>query len=254
MRIFDAILAKAPSDARIEEMIVGVFWTLARTQYGAAMSATAHRWVEDPPGAIIPGAGHLVGKTVHELAPLYNSASLTARAVALSALSAAFDNSSFQSERVLVGVSAQTHLALICAQMVRPPHVALIGHFHFANALRKMARQLDIFELENRCQAGDIASTNLPERLPDADIVVMTSSTLLTHATETILSHARSDAYKMIVGPTALLHPIMWDYGFDAIGGSVISNAQATSQALREGANHRQLEDVLKIVMLRPKV
>lgn len=252
MRIFDAILAESPSDARIEAMTVGIFWTLARTQYGAAMSASAHRWIEDPPGAIIPQAGHLVGKTVSELSALYDSASLTARAVALAALGAAFDSSTFISERDLIGVSAQTHLALICAQMARPPHIALIGHFHFASVLRKMGRQLDIFELENRCEAGDIASTNLPERLPDADIVVMTSSTLLTHATEAILSYARPDAYKMLVGPTALLHPVMWKFGFDAIGGSVIHNAQGVAQALMEGANHRQLEDVQKLVMLRP--
>ena len=54
MTIIDRLREMVPDDAQICDVVVGIFWTYVRTQYGVAVSATAHRWVEDPPGAIIP--------------------------------------------------------------------------------------------------------------------------------------------------------------------------------------------------------
>lgn len=251
-RIFDVIASHVPHDARIEDVCIGIFWTFVRTQYGAAISATAHRWLEDPPGVLIPNAGSLVGSYVKEMIELYDAPSLTARALANAAVSASFSVDSMTGQRH--EDKAQHLLESICASSSERKRIALIGHFHFADALRELGHQLDIYELENRCGPEDMPSTLIPERLPCADIVVMTSSTLITHATEEILSCCRPDAFKMIVGPTVPLHPALWDFGFDAICGNAVTDAAQVSRAAREGGNHRQLTGCQKINFIKPSM
>lgn len=248
MRIFDLLASKLPDDAMIEEACIGIFWTFVKTQYGCSLSATAHRWCDDPPGAIIPEAGHLCGMPVKKLQPLYDSESLTARSLANAAVAASF-NASEMTGSIHPG-RAQDLLESLCKNEKK--HIALIGHFHFADDLKNAGHQLDIYELEGRCNDGEIPNTQIPQKLPEADIVVMTSSTLITHATEDILKCCRKDAYRMIVGPTVPMHPVLWEYGFDAICGSVIEDPVQVCHAAREGGNHKQLTGCTKRNYLRP--
>ncbi|MBR4985415.1 MAG: hypothetical protein IKY83_06740 [Proteobacteria bacterium] len=249
-RIFDELVRCMPEDARIEDVSIGIFWTYVRTQYGSSLSATAHRWCEDPPGALIPQAGSLCGMRVREIVPLYESASLSARALANAAVGACFDAADMTGERY--AGRAQELLAQVCETRGSGLRIALVGHFHFADQLAQLGHQLDIFELEGRCEPGDIPCTRFPEFLPLADIVVMTSSTILTHAAEAIVGYSRPDAYRMIVGPTVPLHPVLWSFGFDAVCGNVIHDDAQVSRAVREGGNHRQLTGCAKYNFLTP--
>ncbi|MBQ9818240.1 MAG: hypothetical protein IJM59_12365 [Proteobacteria bacterium] len=249
-RIFDMLVGLVPDDAVVLDVSVGIFWTYVRTQYGSAVSATAHRWIEDPPGAVIPMAGELCGQKVRAISGLYDSASLTARSLANAAVSASFPSSEMTGTRI--PGRAQDILTSLCSRERR--HIALIGHFHFADDLRECGHTLDIYELEGRCEPDDIPSSRIPELLPRADIVLMTSSTILTHATEEILSCCHKEACKMIVGPTVPLHPCLWAFGFDAICGSVIHDDEQVSRAVREGGNHKQLTGCEKVNFMRPAV
>ncbi len=248
LKIYDAILAHIPQDAVIEDVSVGIFWTFVKTQYGAGMCATAHRWVEDPPGAVIERAGSLVGMPVHALASLYASPSLTARALAIASASAACKHMT----GICQPMRAQDLLAQKCAEAARPQHIALIGHFHFADELRALGHKLDVFELDNRCEPGDIPVSRAQQLLCEADILVMTSSTLITHATEELIAYARPDTFKMIVGPSVPLSPVLWDFGLDAVCGSIVEDAENTAIAVRQGANHRQLVGCKKVCYLKP--
>lgn len=250
-RIFDALVRSMPEDARIEDVSIGIFWTYVRTQYGSSLSATAHRWCEDPPGALIPNAGNLCGMLVRDIVPLYESESLSARALANAAVGASFRVADMTGTRY--AGRAQELLEQVCADRGPGLRIALVGHFHFADQLVRLGHQLDIFELEGRCQEGDIPCTRFAEYLPREDIIVMTSSTLLTHAAEQILGYCRPDAYRMIVGPTVPLHPVLWSFGFDAVCGNVIHDDGQVSRAVREGGNHKQLTGCAKYNFLAPK-
>lgn len=245
MRIFDELLCNVPPDATIQDVAIGIFWIYVRTQYASALSATAHRWIEDPPGSIIPQAGSLVGSKVRALAPLYDSPSLTARSLANAAVSASFAPNAMTGTKV--PGSAQDLVAHMCQRATKKRHIALIGHFHFADKLRAMGHTLDVFELEGRLQPGDIPSSQFPQRLPTADIVLLTSSTLLTHATESILALCAPNAQKLIVGPSVPLHPLLWKYGATAVCGNIITDDTQVCRAIREGANHKQLSGCLKV-------
>lgn len=248
--IFDQLVSHLPDDATVLDVSVGIFWTYVRTQYGSATSATAHRWCDDPPGALIPYAGSLIGMPVKEIASLYESPSLTARSLANAAVAASFSSSNMTGIRDFR--RGQDLLESICKKDDRLKRIALVGHFHFADELKNLGHQLDIYELEGRCEDGDIPNTKMPELLPLADIVMMTSATMITHTTEEILTYSRNDAVKMIVGPSVPLHPLLWDYGFDAICASIITDDAQVSVATRQGANHKQLTGSKKVNFLKP--
>ena len=250
MRIFDRLVELVPADAVVEAVSVGIFWTFVKTQYGSGLSATAHRWYPDPPGALIPFSGNIEGMRVRELVSLYDSDALPARALANAAVSASFSSSEMTGMRH--SGRAQDLVERLCARKKR--HIALIGHFHFADDLRAFGHELDVFELDGRCEPGDIPSSRIPERLPASDVVVMTASTLLTHTTEDILSHCSAQSVKIIVGPTVPLHPALWEFGFDAVCGSVIHDEIQVNRAVREGGNHRQMLGCEKINFIRPEL
>ena len=250
MTIIDRLREMVPDDEQICDVVVGIFWTYVRTQYGVAVSATAHRWVEDPPGAIIPWAGELIGKRVRDVADLYASESLTARSLANAAISASFPASAMTGCEIQG--RGQDLLHTFCNKSNDLCHIALIGHFHFADELARLGHVLDIYELDPRCTQGEIPSSQIPQRLPQADIVVMTSSTIITHSTEDILAAARPDAIKMIVGPTVPLHPILWDYGFDAICASLIDDPEQVRFAAAQGGNHKQMVGARKVNFVNP--
>ena len=250
MRIFDRLVERVPADAVVEAVSVGIFWTFVKTQYGCGLSATAHRWLPDPPGALIPFSGGIEGMRVHDLVSLYDSAALPARSLANAAVSASFSDSEMTGSRHTG--RAQDLIERLCERRKR--HIALIGHFHFADDLRAFGHELDVFELDGRCEDGDIPSSKIPDRLPQADIVVMTASTILTHSTEDILSHCGCRAVKIIVGPTVPLHPVLWEFGFDAVCGSVIHDEMQVNRAVREGGNHRQLTGCEKVNFIRPEL
>ena len=249
-RIFDQLVRNLPDDATIQDVSVGIFWTYVRTQYGSAVSATAHRWFEDPPGVLIPQAGSLIGMPVKEIVPLYESSSLTARSLANAAVSAGFSSNAMTGERDYR--RGQDLLESVCKSNPSLKRIALVGHFHFADELKNLGLQLDVYEMEGRCGEGDIPNTQMPERLPLADIVMMTSATLITHTTEEILRYSRENAQKYIVGPSVPLHPLLWDYGFDAICASIITDDNQVAVATRQGANHKQLTGSKKVNFLRP--
>lgn len=252
MRIFDRLCEQLPADATVLDVAVGIFWTFVKTQYGAAVSATAHRWVEDPPGAVIPQAGNLVGMRVRDLCPLYESESLSARSLANAAVSASFP-SSLMTGDAFPG-KGQDLLEAFCAKSPKLCRIALIGHFHFADELARLGHKLDIYELDARCERGEIPSSQIPQKLPSADIVVMTSSTIITHATEDIIDAARPDAVKMIVGPSVPLHPLIWDFGLDAVCASIITDPVQVRNAAAQGGNHKQMAGAKKVNFLRQPI
>jgi len=79
--------------------------------------------------------------------------------------------------------------------------VAVVGHFPFVNRLRKIAKQCWVFE--RRLQDGDLPSEEMPNYLPDVDVLVESLSSLL----EPVLIVGMGGAVGFIV--VALFMPLL---------------------------------------------
>ena len=77
--------------------------------------------------------------------------------------------------------------------------------------------------------------------VPRAEVVAITSTTLINHTFEELMPLCRSEAKVLILGPSTPLSPILFDYGVHLLSGSVVEDIEAVLQTVSQGANFRQV-------------
>ncbi|MBN1996779.1 DUF364 domain-containing protein [candidate division KSB1 bacterium] len=128
-------------------------------------------------------------------------------------------------------------------------NVAIIGHFPFVNILKKDVANLYVFELDP--QAGDLPAKEMPKYLPFCDLVALTATVLMNGTFETVMNFCSPRAYKIMLGPSTPLTPVLWDYGIDALAGCLITDAETTLDAVASGVSFRELANVRRVLMLK---
>jgi uncharacterized protein (DUF4213/DUF364 family) len=117
--------------------------------------------------------------------------------------------------------------------------VALIGHFPFVDRLRPRVGELTVLELNPR--PGDLPDSAAKEVIPTADVVAITSMTLLNHTLDGLLELCSPQAYVIMLGPTTPLSPVLFNYGISLLCGSVVTAIDPVLRAVRQGGNFRQI-------------
>jgi len=145
----------------------------------------------------------------------------------------------------------ELNAARLLAERGADRRVAVIGHFPFVDRLRQAARELSVFELPAGLRHGDRAAAELPDQLPEADVVAVTGTTLSNGTLASVLAHCRPAAYVVLIGASAPLSPVLFDFGIDAICGAHAPDPVPTLQALGQGATFRQLPGVQRLTLTR---
>jgi hypothetical protein len=129
--------------------------------------------------------------------------------------------------------------------------LAVVGHFPNLEAIRAGATESWVLEL--RPSGDDLPATAAPEVLPRADVVGITGSTLANGTLEGLLALCRPDAFVVLIGPTTPLSPLLFDYGVDALCGSLVVDPQEVVSSLGERpAERAQGWSGMRPVSLRP--
>jgi uncharacterized protein (DUF4213/DUF364 family) len=105
--------------------------------------------------------------------------------------------------------------------------------------------------LELNPQEGDLPASAAPAIIPTADVVAITAMTLVNGTFEATASLCRPDAYVLLLGPTTPLVPLFFDYGVDAISGTVIDDIVLASASVSQGGNFRQVQGKRLLTMVR---
>ena len=121
----------------------------------------------------------------------------------------------------------------------RGKKAVLIGHFPFADHLRKELEDFTVLDLNP--SGKDLPASAAPEVLPDADLVAITGMTFINHTLPGLLELCKKDAYILILGPSTPLSPVMAEYGVDLLAGSHVEDIPAVLAAVGQGANFRQV-------------
>jgi uncharacterized protein (DUF4213/DUF364 family) len=117
--------------------------------------------------------------------------------------------------------------------------VALIGHFPFVPQLREQLD--DFYVIENKPLEGDYPASAADEILPGADVIAMTSMTLLNGTFESLLELCAPAATLLLLGPSTPLSPLLFERGVDILAGSVVQDIDAVMRAVAQGGNYRQV-------------
>ncbi|MCG6915941.1 MAG: DUF364 domain-containing protein [Deltaproteobacteria bacterium] len=126
-------------------------------------------------------------------------------------------------------------------------NLMVVGHFPFVHVVRPTVRNLWIMEKQPGAEC--ISEDEGYQLMPEADVVAITGSSLINHTFERIMVNCRSGSFKIMLGPSTPLSPVLFDYGLDAIGGALVEDSKTVLTMVEEGASFRQLTGVRTVIM-----
>lgn len=230
MKIIQDLLNSIVEDHPINRLQVGVHWTAISSKHcGMASTVTSTK----PHGEdLVQDAGILERKSAHELANYLNSENPLEASIGLASLNSLVE--------IPKGTLKKINAFKYLVEKSGRKHVAIFGHFPYLDEIRQIARKLTVFELNPG--ENEHSVLEIPELLPGAEIVAITSNSIINHTLDLILPHLNKGAFVAMVGPSTPLSPILFDHGISMLAGVQIINEDALYHSISQGAIFRQMK------------
>lgn len=240
--ILKDILATLESDSEVSDIRTCVYWT-AVTSSRCGLASTMAASIPPSKGHQVESAGNLLPSGARALAGLSLSDRILEAAIGIAAINSILP----VNESLAVDLNAEEELR----SRGEGKRVAIIGHFPFIKRLRETAGELWVFELPGRGRPGDMTGREIDTLLPRAEVVAISSTTLINHTLGGLLNLISPKAYRMMLGPSTPLSPVLFDYGFQALSGSIVIDRSRVLACIGQGANFRQVKGIRKITLHR---
>jgi len=240
MKLIDALLSALNLDIGVEDIRQGPFQTAVLT-WNCGLAATLHEQEYHQDDAPVSDAGRLIGKDASELAQMARSSNLFEAAIGMATINS------------LLNIDGQHCAAInggdLLAEKGKDKKVALVGHFPFVPKLRQAAKYLWVIERQSR--EGDVGESEAETLIPQAEVVGITGSAFINHTIEHLLTLCNPKAYIVVLGATAPLSPVLFDYGVDAISGTKVTDPEIVLRYVSQGATFRQIKGIQLLTMNR---
>jgi uncharacterized protein (DUF4213/DUF364 family) len=239
LQILKDILQTIESDFPIHQILVGVHWTAVMSRYCGLASTMC----EPPPHQDnqVRDVGRLHYKSALELAQYAFSNRLLEASLGMAAINSLIEVNESRCEPL--------NAFDIIAEMGNGKNIGVIGHFPFIPALKKIADKLWVFE--KRQQEGDLSENEMQHLLPRCDVVAISGTTLINHTFETVMKLCRKDAFKVMLGASTPMVPVLFDYNIDALSGCKVVDPDRALSRISQGATFKQIDGIKLITMRR---
>jgi len=124
--------------------------------------------------------------------------------------------------------------------------VTVVGHFPFVEKIKPRVGRLWV--LEKNPRAGDLPAEEAANVIPESDIVAITGTALINRTLDDLLELSRG-CFTMVLGPSTVLTPILFDHGVDAVCGSVVVDPELALKCVRAGSSFRYTEGIEPVIM-----
>ena len=259
------ILGSELDNITVARAVVGLFFTGVKLDTQAAGAcATPLRSIPEavccPSSATaMPFPGKLQGRPVRELLKEVSAPSGIRRAVGIATTNALAEMCWERRPAPLVDL--RVGLDAYDAAEIRPgDHVVVVGAFvPFLKALKRAGQRFTVLEMDPATLRADELPYSRPADeagsvMLEADVVLMTGTTLINHTLEGLLGLCRPEARVVVVGPTVgLLPDAFLARGVDVLGGIRITRPDAFLDVLAEGGSgyHFFGRSAEKVVLVR---
>ena len=242
--VVEILLENLAQNIRSQAVYVGDNWVLSLisaedgTQY--AGTAAAPRYFSDD--SHFPIGHYSLDEDATKIAESLRSEDASEASVALATI-----NALLQIEKIPVTeMDAVDWLKRACTDK----KMAIFGRFPFINdELRPFASQVWVFELNPH--EDEYSSADIPEIVPEADIVAITGGTIINHTLDNILAHTRSDSTVAILGPSTVLSPALFKHGIDALFGVQVVDIQKAIDSVQAGAIFRKMQGLRRVSLFK---
>ncbi|MBN1120131.1 MAG: DUF364 domain-containing protein [Anaerolineae bacterium] len=251
MPIIDDLLKNLPPDRPVESVHIGIKWTMVCLDAGSTGESSLCGLAktvlsDDEPGGhghgSVADGGFLHLKSAHELASLVKSSSGPERAVGFAAINALIT----PDEADIVDLNARD----VLLERGQGEKVAMIGHFPFVEDLQAVAETLWVLELNPA--PGDLPASAAPFVLPQAEIVAVTSLTLVNETFDGLAKLWNPAATVILLGPSTLFSPLFFDCGVDLLCGTVVTDPVLAARHVMQGSSFKQMEGTRRVTMAKP--
>jgi uncharacterized protein (DUF4213/DUF364 family) len=180
----------------------------------------------------IRDVGRLHEKSARELVELARSDELMEASIGVAAINSLLD--------VDEALAVEMNASEVLTSRGRGKNVALVGHFRFIPQLHQVVGQLWV--IEQNPGEGDYPAGAAADLIPQADIVAITSSSLVNHTLDGLLALCPPQATVLLLGPSTPLSPILFDHGATIISGTRVVDEVAVLRTVGQGVAFRQVE------------
>lgn len=240
MGVIEGLLSSLPAEpVPVRIVAVGVRWT-AVASVGCGLAATCLP-AEDGAARTLPEAGKYHLKSVQDLVQGLNSDNPLEASIGL----AAYSSSLYP----LSARSIEMNAFDLVAQLGAGKRVVMVGHFPQADWLQERVGSLKI--LEKRPRPGDYPAEAAPDLIPAADVVAITAMTILNRTIDGLLALCPPNARVVVLGPSAPLSPVLFDYGVDFISGSAVTDEAKVLLAVMQDGSIRSTQGTKKLILFR---
>ncbi|NLA76175.1 MAG: DUF364 domain-containing protein [Deltaproteobacteria bacterium] len=227
-------------NTRVRDIRVGMFHTAVLTRNcGLAASLPKDALKQSPP--LVESPGFLLEITARELAEMAFSESILQAAIGVAGINSLIDIDESR--------CSELNASEIIAEKGRGKNVAIIGHFPFIPKTREIVRNLWV--IEKNPKPGDYPEEKAKELIPEADVLAITGTAITNHTIEELLKLKNKNTYTIVLGDSAILSPVLFDYGVDAIAGTKVLDPDLALRCISQGANFRQVKGIRKLIMLK---
>ena len=210
MELLKRLINEVP-DVPVEEVIIGVFSTLIKAGKYEGLASTLHY---ERPHQKVRNSGSLEKLSLKELAEFSLSNNLIEASVGMAAINAAANYSKLNHKN--------KNAKDIIYEKGKGKTVCVIGHFPFLNEIKNEFNELHIFEKQP--QENDLPEGEIPNYLPNADVIALTATSITNHTFDEIMKFTSKKNYIVMLGPSTPLSPILFDFGIDVISGTIVKN------------------------------
>ncbi|MDD4342520.1 MAG: DUF364 domain-containing protein [Kiritimatiellae bacterium] len=241
MTILEHLISTLDLDAPVRDIRLGMFHTAVLTRRcGLAASLPRDALRQSPP--MVRNPGQLLDWSAAALVGLAHSEHLLEAAIGMATLNSLLE----VDESACQELNASNYIL----EKGRDRNVVVVGHFPFLPTIRDVARNLWV--LEKNPRSGDHPAEQAGELVPQADVVAITGTTLTNHTLESLLPLCRPDAFVILLGDTAPLSPVLFDYGVSAVAGTVANQPEVVLRHISQGATYRQIRGIRRLTLLKP--
>lgn len=240
MGVIDGLIASLPAEPiPVRAVVAGIRWTaVASLGCGVAASCLV---TDDCVVQTLPEAGRYHLKSVQELVLGLHSTNTLEASIGMAAYSSTLNPET--------GYAIESNAFDLLAQRGAGKNVVMVGHFPQVEWLQERVGSLKV--LEKRPRPGDYPAEAAPDLIPTADVVAITAMTILNHTIDGLLALCPPSAEVMVLGPSAPLTPVLFDYGVDFISGSYVTDEEEILLTVMQGGSIRKARGTKKITLCR---
>ena len=207
--LYNQLIAGIPEDVEVRDYCLGLNWSYVEADCGMGVAFTTRG------GGKRAFKADLRGMKLRHMAELAKSWCFEEASLGVAALNDAF----------------QAYRGEIAAR--DGANIVVVGHFPHVTDIAEYA---NLTVLERNCRDGlDTPDPACEFVLPQADFAFITGVTFINKTAPRLLALSR-DALTVMVGPSVVMSPQLFDYGVHELAGSVVADPERARFAVMNGA------------------